>query len=73
MNRCHCGDPATWLLMVFPRDDSSRSTDSWAACDAHVADAARQLTERSQLTPGTFDTVLRSEDVTADVATGGAL
>lgn len=55
MNKCHCGEPATWLLMAYTvqKNDGTevvlfhmgmeRTATTWAACDTHVAEAGREL------------------------------
>jgi hypothetical protein len=47
MNKCSCGQPATWLLLVFDHDDQeNRAHDHWATCDEHVAQSTRSLIRR---------------------------
>lgn len=57
-NRCHCIDPATWMLIARPADPATAplrwvkdwtASTNWAACDEHLAEAARRL--RDRLTP----------------------
>jgi len=43
MNTCHCGAPAPWLLRAVP-NGAEYATHAWAACDEHIAEAARRLT-----------------------------
>jgi hypothetical protein len=50
-NRCHCGKLAPWMLRVVEQDDmgvlDEHATDIWAACDEHLAEAARSLRLRN--------------------------
>lgn len=65
-NRCHCKAPAPWLLRIVPKSTSSKggssnvyAVDSWAACDEHVAEAARKLIARNNMSANLL--VLRDE------------
>ena len=72
MSKCHCLEPATWMVRVVPvtyhpghehdgRVLAENAADSWAACDEHVGEAAAGLIRRNEMDEKIL--VLRRENI----------
>jgi hypothetical protein len=40
-HRCHCVEPATWMVRAVEPSGDARAISVWASCDDHLAEAAR--------------------------------
>ena len=73
-HKCHCQAPAEWFLRLVPTRQevlteghfaetimADHSTDTWAVCSAHLAEAASEMAER-KATKGGVLVLHREED-----------
>jgi hypothetical protein len=64
-HRCHCQEPARWLLRVVPIDVdgvvASHAIDTWAVCAEHVDEGATGLTKRNNLNDESNVLLMRPE------------